>query len=91
MVRPLHLGLVRLPRVAVPLRPLPRLRLPPPHQTLGDPPAGKAGGQEVGRLGRVPRVQEEDACPLSLPQLRRAWGAEIRSILHDIKILYEYF
>ena len=75
MVRPLHLGLVRLPRVAVPLRPLPRLRLPPPHQTLGDPTSGEAGGQEVGRLGRVPRVQEEDARPLSLSQLRRAWGA----------------
>ena len=88
MVRPLHLGLVRLPRVAVPLRPLPRLRLPPPHQTLGDPPAREAGGQEVGRLGRVPRVQEEDARPVSPPQLRWPRGAKIRRILeHNIKIL----
>ena len=90
MVRPLHLSLVRLPRVAVPLRPLARLCLPPPHQTLRDPVAGEAGGQEVGRLGRVPRVQEEDARPLSLPQLRWPRRAEIRSIFHDIKITYEY-
>merc|ERR1711879_369348 len=88
VVRPLHLCLVRLPRVAVPLRALPRLRLPPPHQTLGDPLAGEAGGQEVGRLGRVPRVQEEDARPVPLPQLRWPRGAAIRSVLHDIKISY---
>ena len=77
MVRPLHLSLVRLPRVAVPLRPLPRLRVPPPHEALRDPPVGEAGGQKVGRQRRVPSVQAEDARPDTLPELRWPRGATI--------------
>ena len=77
LVGPLRLCLVRLPGMAVPLRPVPRLRLPPPHQAVRDPAVGEACGQEVGRLRRVPRLQEEDARPDPLPKLRWPRGASI--------------